>query len=93
MSAAAGLTLRGEQIASPEELALLLDTLGDELQASATLREWMAGSDPTPHSAGVALEGAACLMADEGTVEREVLLRMLDVLAELFPDEVLPLNR
>jgi len=87
-----GLWIRGVPIASATELAVLRGALGADLEASATVRAWLAGEDVAPHSVGVALETQARMLFDEPPEVRGLLLELLGRIVEAFPEEVAPLD-
>ena len=86
------LQIRGVPIVSASELTQLKEALGDELSDSSTIRAWLAGEPVLPHSAGVSLEMQARMISDESAAERTLLIEIVNRLADLFPDEVLPLD-
>lgn len=88
----AALAVRGVEVISAAELALLADRLGDDLRASSTLRAWLDGGEVAPHSAGVALETQLRMLFGEEPDVAAVLEAAIDRLAEAFPAEVQPLD-
>lgn len=88
-----GLRVRGLVMISEEEVAALQAQIGDELLVSSTLRAWFEGDETlTPHSVGVALEAQLRMLFGEPAPVCELLVRILDRLAEAFPADVQPLD-
>lgn len=79
-------------IISAAELSSLQSAIGDELLASATLRAWLAGEELPPHSVAVALETQLRMLFGEPAEACQLLVDILDRLAEAFPAEVQPLD-
>lgn len=87
-----GLEVRGQTIISAAELASLQSAIGDDLLSSATLRAWLAGEDLPPHSVAVALETQLRMLFGEPAETCDLLVDLLDRLAEAFPADVQPLD-
>lgn len=89
---ASGLRIRGLVVISDEEVAALHRDIGEELLVSSTLRRWFSGEDLTPHSVGVALEAQLRMLFGHPPEACELLMRVIDRLAEAFPADVQPLD-
>jgi hypothetical protein len=86
------LFLREVAIVSAAELARLREVLGAELDESATLRGWQRGEEVMPHSASVALEALLrTLTPDEEREVGDLLVELINRIAERFPREAAPL--
>lgn len=88
----AGLRVRDVPVLDAAELRTLRDELGDELEASATLRAWVDGAPVQPHSVAVAVETQLRMLFGDHPEAAAVLAAVIERLAEAFPDEVQPLD-
>lgn len=86
------LWVRDVPVLDAAELATLRDALGDELEASATLRAWLGGAPVQPHSVAVAVETQLRMLFGESPDAATLLGTVIERLAEAFPDEVQPLD-
>jgi hypothetical protein len=87
-----GLLLRGVQVVSPAELATLREGVdAEDLETSATLRLWFSGETVTPHSAQVALEAVLHFLPPGSEEVQELLVEVIDRIAECFPEDAQPL--
>lgn len=87
-----GRDVRGVEVVTALELRKLRDALGRELEASATLRSWLAGDEVPPHSVAVAVETQLRMLFDENPEVGSLLRRIIERLALAFPAEVQPLD-
>ena len=88
----AGLLLRGVEVVSPTELTTLREGIDPEdLETSATLRLWFSGQAVTPHSAQVALEAVLHFLPPGSEEVQELLVELIDRIAECFPEDAQPL--